>query len=79
MSSAKKFAPDIPVNPNYLVTLKAMEYEAYKWGLAAVGLRPSYNNPVGKLIAADVQRQALDRYFNAIEALIQKKTDGEPA
>lgn len=79
MSSAKKFAPDIVVDRNYLVTLKAMEFEAYRWGLAATGHKPSYNNPIGKLLAKDLQQQALDRYFNAIEKIIPQKSDKEPA
>jgi hypothetical protein len=79
MPSAKRFAPEIVVDRNYLVTLKALEYEAYRWGLAAMGARPSYNNPIGRLLAKDLQHQALDRYCAAIEKLIPQKEPNEPA
>lgn len=79
MSSAKRFAPEIVVERHYLLTLKAMELEAYRWGLAAMGHRPSYNNPIGRLLARDLQQNALNRYFEAIEKLIPQKDSREPA
>jgi hypothetical protein len=79
MTDAKKFAPDITVNPNYLLTLKSMEHEAYRWQLAANGKRPAYNNPIGRMLATDLARQALARYFDAIEKLIPTKKEGEIA
>lgn len=79
MSSAKKFAPGIEIHKDYLTTLKSMEYEAYRWMGAACGKRKAYHNPVGMLLARDIARQALDRYFEAIEKLIPKKKEGEPA
>lgn len=79
MSDAKKFAPDIVVHPEFLLTLKAMELEAYRWGLAASGKRKGYANPIGMMLARDIHRQSIDRYFNAIEKLIPKRKEGEPA
>jgi hypothetical protein len=79
MPSAKQFAPDIVVDRNYMLTLKSMELESYRWGLAVIGSRPAYNNPIGKLLAKDLQKQALDRYFSAIEKIIPQKSDREPA
>jgi hypothetical protein len=36
MPSAKRFAPDLAVNRDYLITLKSMEHEAYRWMLAVI-------------------------------------------
>lgn len=77
--SAKRFAPDITVKGDYLVRLKSLEHAAYLWGLAANGKRQSYNHPIGRMMARDMTKDALDRYFDAIEKIIPKRREGEIA
>jgi hypothetical protein len=79
MIERKRFAPEITIGASYLLKLKALEFASYRWGLAAAGMMPSYNHPVGKLMARDMMRETLDRYFEAIEKFIPKKREGEIA
>lgn len=53
--------------------LHALWQEAFAWIGAANGFVPAYRSPVARLLARDVAHSSLNRYFDCIDQLINRK------
>jgi hypothetical protein len=72
--TGKTFAPPVVVNPSYVLFLRGLLHNAHGWMVAANGHKDAFNNPIGRMIAKDVARQDLDRYFKAIDDVLPKES-----
>ena len=75
----QRFGSPIFVNHSYQILLRDLWHDAHRWFVAANGQRAAYNNPIGQLLAKDLARKSLDRYFSAIDALIPNDKPKEKA
>jgi hypothetical protein len=71
--AGKLVAPSVVIDPNYRLLLRKLARDAHGWMTAANGHNDSFNNPIGRMLAKDLARQELDRYFKAIDDLVPKE------
>jgi hypothetical protein len=69
----KVAAPAVVIDPNYRLLLRGFWRDAHRWMGAANGFDNSFNNPIGRMLAKDIARKELDRYFQAIDDLVPKE------
>jgi hypothetical protein len=73
MAVAKVVAPTLVIEPNYRLLLRGLWRDSHRWMAAANGFDAAFNNPIGRMLAKDLARQELDRYFKAIDDLLPKE------